>query len=407
LAGLATLSPIGRIGRYDVLGRLAEGGMAEIFLARSAGAAGVARIVVVKRMLPSAEKNKDATGAFVTEARLLARLRHTSLVAIEEFGEEQGKHFLVMEWVRGIPMRRLFETAKAKGGVPWPIAARLFADLSAGLHHAHLAKDERGNAMKIVHRDVTPENIIVSWNGAPKLLDFGIAKSTIDPQKTQAGVLKGKLQYIAPEQYQGNVLDGRSDIFALGVSMYEALTGESLYARASEYETVAAIVLDPTVPSVRALRPDVPEELDAIVRGALAKDRDQRTASADAISAALEKLLVEKGQGVRDADVAAYLEKLFPGESARDPKLDRTAFGGPAVRRRTASKEMEAMLLGAEADIDADALAARQKSGGRSFIFVMLLVLVLVAGLFAWATLGAVEQSGPGATTSVPQPTGR
>ncbi len=404
--------------------------MAEIFLARAAGAAGVARIVVVKRILPSAEKSADVTGAFIGEARVLARLSHPALVSIEEFGEQDRKHFLVMEWVRGVSLRRVInamggatgrsldatvksrpaarvgaggpagaaaatapsEALREKGGMPWPVAARIFADLAAGLHHAHVAHDERGRPLKIVHRDVTPENVIVTWDGGPKLLDFGIAKSAIDPQKTAAGVLKGKLQYIAPEQYQGKVLDARSDVFALGACMYEALTGESLYARASEYETVAAIVLDPSVPSVRTARPDVPEELDAIVARALVKDRDGRTPSADEISAALEKLLVEKGQGVRDADVGAWLTKLFPGESGRDPKLDRTPLAGSgAVRKRTQSSEMERMLLGAEADIDADAFAASGQRRGRSFVGILLIALLVVATLFGLAVYRAIH----------------
>ncbi|MFO0685558.1 MAG: serine/threonine-protein kinase [Sandaracinus sp.] len=441
MSGLASLSPIGRIGRYEVLGRLAQGGMAEIFLARAAGAAGVARIVVVKRILPSAEKSADVTGAFIGEARVLARLSHPALVSIEEFGEQDRKHFLVMEWVRGVSLRRVInalggatgrsldatvksrpsarlaagapgggeafekDPLREKGGMPWPIAARIFADLAAGLHHAHVAQDERGRPLKIVHRDVTPENVIVTWDGGPKLLDFGIAKSTIDPQKTAAGVLKGKLQYIAPEQYQGKALDARSDVFALGACMYEALAGESLYARASEYETVAAIVLDPSVPSVRAVRPDVPEELDAIVARALVKDRDGRTASADEISAALEKLLVEKGQGVRDADVGAWLTKLFPGESGRDPKLDRTPLAGVAApRKRTQSSEMEQMLLGAEADIDADAFAASGRSRGRSFVGAMLIALLVVATLFGLAVYRAIHApQGVPSTTAVPE----
>ncbi len=403
LSSLASLAPIGRIGRYDVLGRLAQGGMAEVFLARSSGAAGVARFVVLKRILPAAEKNLDATGAFVTEARLLAKLSHPSLVSIEEFGQDQGKHFLVMEWVRGVSLRRLLEAAKARGGIPWPIAVRIFADLAGALHHAHVAKDERGRPLGVVHRDVTPENVIVSWDGSPKLLDFGIAKSSIDPQKTQMGVLKGKLQYIAPEQYQGLPLDARSDVFALAVCMYEALTSESLYARASEYETVAAIVLDPTVPKVRAVRQHVPEELDAIVGAALAKDRDLRTPTADRVSATLEKLLVDMRQSVRDADVAKYLAQIFPGESGRDPQLDRSPLAGAAgPRRRSASKEMEAMVLGAEADLDADALAASGRGRGRSVLGLMFVALLCAAGLFAWATLRAVEPAGAPPASSAP-----
>jgi serine/threonine protein kinase len=400
LAGLATLSPIGRIGRYDVLGRLAEGGMAEIFVARAAGAAGVARLVVVKRMLPNVDKRHDATQAFVTEARLLARLQHAALVSIEEFGEQLGKHFLVMEYVRGASLRKVFDAANKHGGMPWPIAVRVFADLAAGLHHAHVAKDERGRELKIVHRDVTPENVLVSWQGGPKLLDFGIARATIDPSKTQAGVLKGKLQYIAPEQYQGSSLDARSDIFSLAVCMYEALAGESLYARASEYETVAAIVLDQRVPRIRDIRPGIPEELDEIVRAGLAKDRKERTQTADAISQALEKLLVEEGQTIRHADVARYLDEILPGESARDPQLDRTAISGVPTRKRTASSEMEQMVLRAEADFDADAMGESGARQRRGVIAMLVVMLIAVAGVLGWIVMRDVQQPAPPPTSS-------
>jgi serine/threonine protein kinase len=405
MAGLASLTPIGRIGRFDVLGRLAEGGMAEIFLARAPGAAGVARTVVVKRMLARTREDKGATGAFVTEARLLARLSHPALVSIEEFGEHEGAHFLVMEWVRGVPLRRLIDATKDRGGIPWPIVARLFTSLAAGLHHAHEAKDERGRPMRIVHRDVTPENVLVRYSGSPTLLDFGIAKSTIDPQKTQAGVLKGKLAYISPEQYQGNELDARSDVFALSACLYEALAGESLYQRANEFETVAAIVLDANVPDVRDLRKDVPEALAKIIQAGLAKDRDARTKSADAVGAALEKLLVDRGEQVRDADVAAFVKATFPGEVDRDPTLVRTGLEaslGGSTRKRTKSAEMEALVMGAEADLDSEAFTADARGKRRSMVLTMLLLLALAGTFLAWAVVRRPAPSPPPAPVASP-----
>jgi serine/threonine protein kinase len=399
LSRLSSLTPIGRAGRYEVLGRLAEGGMAKIFLARARGAAGVERMVVLKHLLPETQKNEAALGTLLQEARLLSRLSHPNVVSIEEFGEQSGTHYLAMEWVRGVSLRSLFDAAKERGGLPWPLVARLFSNLAAGLHYVHVAKDERGRDLHIVHRDVTPENVIVSWSGSPKLLDFGIAKSSIDPQKTQAGQLKGKFQYIPPEQYEGKAADARSDVFALSVTLYEALTGESLYARANEYETVAAIVLDPAIPSVRAIRPELPEALEQIVQGGLKKDREQRTASADAIAVALETLLADQGQRVRDTDVAAYLAELFPGQAQKDPVLDRSMRFDTSPREATAAHEqvshdrLEAVLRGAEADIDADefVLSARRK---QRTMLLGLLFLVLIAGSFlAWAVVRATDSS--------------
>jgi serine/threonine-protein kinase len=384
---IARLAPIGRAGRYEILGRLAEGGMAKIYLARVRSAAGLERIVVVKHLSPEAQ---DAEGkkTLVMEAKLLSRLSHPAVVSIEELGEENGRHYLAMEWVRGVSLRRLLGAARDAGGLPWPIAARLFASVAAGLHHVHVAKDEQGRSLHIVHRDVTPENIIVSWTGAPKLLDFGIAKSAIDPQKTRAGLLKGKLQFMAPEQFQSKTPDARADVFSLGATMYETLTGESLYERASELETVAAIMLDAETPSVRALRPDVPEAFDAVLQGALARERSQRTRTADAISVALEELLLQNGERVRDADVAGYLAELFPGQAEREPDLDRSApFGEP-----TRKNDLEQQLLRAEAEMDADEYLAAAKQRQRTVMVLVLGALLVAGGVLAWALL-----YGPGA----------
>lgn len=368
--------------------------MAKIYLARARGAAGVERIVVLKHLLPEAKKQRDATRTLVLEAQLLSRLAHPNVVAIEELGEHAGTHFLAMEWVRGPSLRDVVDAAKPRGGVPWPIAARMFASIAAGLHYVHTAKDERGKELKIVHRDVTPENVIVSWAGTPKLLDFGIAKSSIDPHKTQAGLLKGKFQYIAPEQYEGKAPDARSDVFALSASLYEALAGESLYERASEYETVAAIVLDPSVPSIRAVRPDVPEALDAIVRGGLQKAPKDRTTTADAISVALEALLVDHKKHVRDADVAAYLSELFPGLAAREPDLARDEPIDPPK-----ADPLERVLLDAEADIDADAYLSQAKRRQRTTLLAFLLLLAIAGSFLAWAVTRATHTSAPAPAT--------
>ncbi|MDQ3032134.1 MAG: serine/threonine protein kinase, partial [Myxococcota bacterium] len=307
------LTPIGRIGRYDVLGRVATGGMAEVFVARATGPRDVARLLVLKRLLPHVAADARKVDAFVQEARLTSRLSHPNLCAVLDFGDDGGAFHLAMEWVRGPSMRRVMERAREAGGIPVPIVARVIASLAAALHHAHVAVDERGAPLGIVHRDVTPENVILGWNGVAKLIDFGIAKSVVDPRKTEVGVLKGKLAYISPEQYAGKVLDGRSDVFALSVCAYEALTGESLYERESEFATVAAIVVDPAVPSIRDRRPEVPVAVDEIVRKGLAKDREGRYASADELARALDQWLASRGEATTDREVAAWLRALFPG----------------------------------------------------------------------------------------------
>lgn len=402
-SGAPQPTPIGRIGRYEVLGRLAHGGMAEVFVARATGPREVARRVVLKRLLPHVAADPQKVEAFVQEARLTSRLSHPNLCAVHDFGDEGGAFHLVIEWVRGPSLRRVIERAKVAGGVPAPIVARITASLAGALHHAHVATDDGGRPLGIVHRDVTPENVIVGWNGVAKLIDFGIAKSVVDPRKTEVGVLKGKLAFISPEQYRGEALDGRSDVFALALCAYEMLTGESLYERASEYETVAAIVLDPAVPSVRERRPDVPLELDEIVRRGLAKDRDARYPSADDLARALETWLAARGEPVGEREVAAWLGELLPGEATREPALDRTPLDArPATpRARTRSEEMHALRLGCEADLDAEIFARAQRARRRGIVVAMLVAAVAALGLIAWAVMRPRAAAAPeGAATS-------
>ncbi len=385
---LSSLTPVGKIGRYEVIGRLAMGGMAEIFLARESGPQTVERHVVVKRVLPHVAEDARASDMFVHEARLCMNLSHPNICPIYEFGDAGGSFFLAMEWVRGVSLRELLD--RVKGPLPIPLLVRVFADIAGALHHAHTRTDASGQALSIVHRDVTPENIMIGFDGVPKLLDFGVAKAATQKHKTEAGNLKGKFAYISPEQYQGQALDGRSDVFSLGVCMYEALTGKNIYERASEYETVAAIVLDPEVPSVRESRADVPDELDAIVRRAMAKERDERTGSADEVQEALLAFASAHGASQRHADVARTVRALVPDLAEAPPELDRRPptqtgrFAAEAPRARTASSEMEALLLTQEADEDADELLGSRRRSGRLVAIVSVIVILLSLAVVGW-----------------------
>ncbi|HEY8429809.1 MAG TPA: serine/threonine-protein kinase [Sandaracinaceae bacterium] len=384
---LAALTPVGKIGRYDVIGRLATGGMAEIFLARESGPKTVERHVVVKRVLPHVAQDARLVEMFVHEARLCMNLSHPNICPIYEFGDAGGSFFLAMEWVRGISLRDLLE--RVTGPLPIPFLVRVFADIAGALHHAHTCTDGAGNPLSIVHRDVTPENIMIGFDGVPKLLDFGVAKTAGQKHKTEAGNLKGKFAYISPEQYQGLPLDGRSDVFSLGVCMYEALTGKNIYERASEYETVAAIVLDPEVPSVRDSRADVPEELDAIVRRAMAKERRERTQSADELQEALLAFANARGMSQRHADVARTVRALVPDLASAPPKLDRrppTQTGAFVAeeRRPAPSDAMSALLLAQQADEEAEELLGARRRTGRLVAIVSAIVILVSLSILGW-----------------------
>ena len=394
VASLSALEPIAKVGRYDVIGRLASGGMAEIFLARESGPHTVGRLLVVKRILPHIAEDERMVEMFVHEAQVCMNLSHPHICPIYEFGQEGSSFFLAMEWVRGISLRDLLD--RIDEPLPIPLILSIFADIAGALHHAHTCTDQHGQPLAIVHRDVNPENLMIGFDGVTKLLDFGVAAAATERKhKTEAGNLKGKFAYISPEQYQGHPLDGRSDVFSLGVTLYEALTGESLYDRQSEYETVAAIVLDPDVPSIRLVRPDIPPELDVIVQMSLAKNRDERYQSADEMQSAILTFAAREGHQVRHPDVAMMLRELVGDLVDAEPKLDRrpptTSGEMPIIqpgRPRISSQEMHAMemrqlLLAANAEDDDELLGTGRRSGWMLAALSAIIILVSL-GIIGW-----------------------
>jgi serine/threonine protein kinase len=316
---LADLPILAYYSRFALLGRIAWGGMAEIFLARETTSA-ASRHLVVKRILPHVADDEGFVTMFLDEARLAMRLQHPNICPVYEFGEAAGTWFIAMEWVDGVPLGKLIRKARATGGVPIPLVVRVLAQTSEALHYAHRARDENGAPLGIVHRDVSPQNIMVAYNGSVKLLDFGVAKAASHETRTQAGVVKGKLAYMAPEQCRGDAIDARADVFGLGVCLYEALVGRPLYQRQTDFETLKAVLEEP-VPSARTLRPEVPADLDAIVQRALAKTPEARWQSAGELQEALEQWLSDHRERMNAARTAEYLEGLYAEEIARGPAL--------------------------------------------------------------------------------------
>ncbi len=320
------LPVLGRFAGYDILGRLALGGMAEILLARHKDTDGDTRFLVVKRILPHFEQDNDFVQMFLDEARIGMQLNHPNICKFHQFGADEGSHFIVMEWVNGMPLGRLIRKARKQGGVGLPIAIRIGTDIARGLHYAHTASDEHGEPFNMIHRDVSPHNIMIGYDGSAKLLDFGIAKADHRAHKTQAGVVKGKFAYMAPEQCTGAQADHRLDVFALGVCIFETLTGRSLYRRQTEAATMRAVIMDP-VPSLKKRLPDVSDELDQILQKALSKDAGDRFATAEELADALEKFGKSTGQFARQREVSDFIRKIFPEEFARGPRVDTVPFG--------------------------------------------------------------------------------
>ena len=305
--------PLAHFGRFEILGRIARGGMAEVYLAREWDDSGKARYLVVKRVLPEMEDNGELLAMFLDEGSIARRLYHPNVCHVYECGEIDGHTFMALEWVWGPSLSEIIEAATARGGcIPWPVAVEIVAQVATALHYVHHAKGTGGKALNIVHRDVSPHNVNVSWAGAVKLLDFGIAKTS--HEHTGSGGLVGKYGYMSPEQAQSQRVDARSDIFALGIVLYETLTSQGLYDRPTLLDTLSAIVREP-VPSLRAARPELPESLEAIVNRALAKDPAHRFQSAGEFKAALSQVLRTNGQTVTETRIRLVLDGLFDAKA--------------------------------------------------------------------------------------------
>ncbi|NOY89865.1 MAG: serine/threonine protein kinase, partial [Deltaproteobacteria bacterium] len=323
---VTSLLPILDFGRYQILGRLAVGGMAEIYLAREPLPTGGERHIVLKRVLPHAADDPRFAEMFLDEARVAMRLSHPGICHVYEFGEQGGTYYLAMEWVNGVSLGKLIRRAREHGGIPTAIAVKVIAQVADALHYAHQLEGDDGGPLNIVHRDVSPGNIMVAYGGSVRLLDFGIAKAELSHARTSEGQVKGKFAYMSPQHCRGEKLDARADVFSLGVCLYEAVTGRPLYHRKNEYDIMRAVIEEP-VPSIRSVNEELPEALDAVVKRCLAKEPEQRWESAAEVQEALERWLAGSGQVVHTGRIKEYLAQLFADDISRGPSVDSTPFG--------------------------------------------------------------------------------
>ena len=303
-----------RFGKYTLLDRLAVGGMAEIFLARQEGMEGFEKTVVIKRILPALTRSEGFVTMFLNEARLASQLTHPNIVQIYELGRVGESHFIAMEYIFGRDMARIIPKAAALG-IPFPevYALHIAASVCEGLYYAHQKADAWGNPLHIVHRDVTPENIFVSFDGMVKVLDFGIAKARGQVGRTQTGQIKGKLAYMSPEQCLGQQLDQRSDLFSLGVVLYEWLTGYRLFTGDSEVAVLKSIT-DGKIWGPSYFKPDIPPAVEEVVMHALEKDRERRYASAFDMQRDLERAIGQYPFRPSSIHLSNFLKQLFAGE---------------------------------------------------------------------------------------------
>ena len=297
--------------RYKVAEKIDAGGMAEIFRGYAFSLDGIQKQVAIKRIRPHLATNQTFIQMFIDEARLTMRLNHANITQVFDVGRAQGTYFLVMEFVDGANLRRISQAAAEKGyRIPVEIAVLIILDVCKALAHAHEARDENGVHLDIVHRDVSPPNVLVSQEGEVKITDFGLAKAVTHLEATDPGVVKGKFSYLAPEATEGKEVDARSDMFSCGIILHELLTGRRLFMGKTDLETVDLVKRCEVSPP-SALNPDVDNELDEIVLRALSKDRKRRFQSARDMGDALAGYLFSHNLKVTVFDVSQMMRMLL------------------------------------------------------------------------------------------------
>ena len=309
------------LGPYELLQRIATGGMAEVYLARRAGPHGFQKVVAVKRILPQLAQDADFVAMFVDEARVCARLAHPNIVQVFDFGEHDGELYMAMEFVDGTTAARLVRAAASRGEeVPLDAALYIALGVLRGLDYAHSARDDGGKPLALVHRDVSPGNVLIDRSGAVKLTDFGIARAAEIERRTDAGQLKGKLGYMSPEQVVGRELDARSDLFTVGIVLAELVMLRPLFSGPSEIDVLMRI-RDADLSVLDRAGTRVPDDVRAVLFRALARDRALRYPTAAAFAEGIEELLRRRRLQVGPAKLAAWVERLglVPGKDADEP----------------------------------------------------------------------------------------
>jgi len=304
-----------RLGKFEILALLALGGTAEIYLARIGGAAGFEKYVVVKCLHDHLADDPEFVKMFLDEARLAAHLDHSNIVQTMELGEHEDRYYMVMEFLAGLSLAMIIRRAGERlsgGRLPVPMSLNILAQACAGLHYAH-EKMHNGKPLNIVHRDISPQNLVVSFEGVVKVVDFGIAKAELRETKTQSGTIKGKFAYMSPEQCIASNVDRRTDVFALGVIAHELLTGRRLFKKPSPYETYQAVI-ECNVELPSKLNVELDPALDPIIMKAIAKDKESRYPTAEAFGDALLSYLHHRGKGSGPSDVSRFFDASFSQE---------------------------------------------------------------------------------------------
>jgi serine/threonine-protein kinase len=309
-----------RLDRYEILAEIASGGMATVYLGRLPGAGGFERLVAIKRLHPHLERAREFVEMFLDEARIAARLHHPNVVATLEVGTSDRGYYLVMDYVEGDTLAKLLtRAATSRTWIPRDISLRIVLDTLAGLHVAHELRSDDGELLNLVHRDVSPQNVLIGIDGVARITDFGVAKASARLSSTRSGQLKGKLGYMAPEQARGGDVDRRADVFAMGIMLWEALAARRLFRgkQDTDAETLHRVLFEP-IPRLRDIDPTIPVGIDAVVAKALERDLGARFASCAEFADALERLDDPGLRAASTREVARFVNEVVGADvSAR------------------------------------------------------------------------------------------
>jgi serine/threonine-protein kinase len=313
-----------RIDRYDLVAEIASGGMATVFLANLSGVGGFRRFVAIKRLHPHLAREQEFVEMFLDEARLAAGIHHPHVVPILEVGASERGYYLVMEYIEGDTLARLLARAATSGNrLPASIGTRIIVEMLSGLHAAHELRDEQGNPTELVHRDVSPQNILVGIDGTTRITDFGVARAASRLSATRAGQLKGKIAYMAPEQAMGDpAVDRRADVFSSGIVLWEVLAARRLFKAENEAATLSRVISEP-IPDIREVNPRVDPDVAAVVMTALQRDRDARYPTCQDFADDLEAAAQAAGALATSREVAAYVTGVIGQEIAQQREAVR------------------------------------------------------------------------------------
>jgi serine/threonine-protein kinase len=390
-----------RLDRYELVAELASGGMATVFLGRILGVGGFQRFVAIKRLHPHLASEQEFVEMFLDEARLAASIHHPNVVPILEVGTSDRGYYLVMEYIEGDTLARLLaRAATSRQRIPIPIANRIVLDTLAGLHAAHELKDDNDRPLNLVHRDVSPQNILVGINGTARITDFGVARAATRLSSTRSGQLKGKLAYMAPEQARGGMIDRRADVFAVGTVLWEVLADKRLFKGEGEADTLNRVLFEP-IPRLREIAPEVHPALETVTMKSLERDPQRRFASSLVFAEELEKAARAIHALASVREVAEYVQKVIGQEIAQQREVVRAwlaqsepsrteldhqdiIVGGPgssSVSSAAISIPPNLLASGQTPDLLSEIVRARKRRKSRVWTVMLLFA---VGGAAAW-----------------------